>query len=284
MPDNRGDNYSKKRSLNEDENQTNQFLNSKKTFIFVGVISIAALLLGFFQIYKNIHSPFETKLSINSTSRLTGEQLDKLDSLKSKDTDGDGLSDYDELYFYNTSPYLKDSDSDGYSDKDEINSDNDPNCPAGADCSGVTTRVNTNTNSNQNNNLNNSLVSGQASAQALRQTLRDAGVPQYMLENTSDEELMEIYNQTVDEDKETNLNVNTTNQNLNNNSNINSSTFLTNSSEVSEEDVTNYLESLSASEIRSFLVEYGMSEEDLKGIDDETLRAVFLRALEEQDL
>jgi len=55
-------------------------------------------------------------------------------ALQAKDTDGDGLSDYDELNRYKTSPYLKDSDSDTFDDKTEIASGNDPNCPAGQDC------------------------------------------------------------------------------------------------------------------------------------------------------
>lgn len=57
------------------------------------------------------------------------------EALKERDTDGDTISDYDELYLYNTSPYLSDSDSDGFSDSTELESGNDPNCPVGEDCS-----------------------------------------------------------------------------------------------------------------------------------------------------
>src|SRR3989344_3458461 len=48
--------------------------------------------------------------------------------LSVKDTDGDGLNDYDELYIYKTSPYLEDSDSDGVSDSAEIQKGTNPNC------------------------------------------------------------------------------------------------------------------------------------------------------------
>lgn len=37
-----------------------------------------------------------------------------------KDTDNDGISDYDEIYVYKTNPLLKDSDNDGLSDLDEL--------------------------------------------------------------------------------------------------------------------------------------------------------------------
>ena len=40
--------------------------------------------------------------------------------LKNIDTDNDGLSDYDELYVYNTDPYNPDTDGDGLSDYEEI--------------------------------------------------------------------------------------------------------------------------------------------------------------------
>lgn len=61
-------------------------------------------------------------------------EAQELEASKSKDTDGDGLVDYDELYVYKTSPYIADSDSDGYTDQEEIFSGNNPNCPTGKTC------------------------------------------------------------------------------------------------------------------------------------------------------
>ena len=44
----------------------------------------------------------------------------------SNDTDGDGLSDYEEYFIYGTNPLNKDSDEDGWSDGDEISKGTDP--------------------------------------------------------------------------------------------------------------------------------------------------------------
>lgn len=44
----------------------------------------------------------------------------------SKDSDGDGLTDEEEIYYYGTSPLLWDTDSDGLNDKFEIDEWYDP--------------------------------------------------------------------------------------------------------------------------------------------------------------
>jgi hypothetical protein len=46
------------------------------------------------------------------------------------DTDGDKLSDGDELHFHNTDPYVADTDGDGCSDGHEVGTGHDPNDPA----------------------------------------------------------------------------------------------------------------------------------------------------------
>ncbi len=97
------------------------------------IIAIAAVGWGSVNLVKTIKSPFQ--LEIDDSNKIVVEsELDKLAELRRKDTDRDGLSDYDELYIYKTSPYLEDSDSDGFLDKTEIETGNDPNCPAGQNC------------------------------------------------------------------------------------------------------------------------------------------------------
>lgn len=253
---------------------------SKKTFIFVGLISLAALFLGFFQIYRHIHSPFQTVLTLDSTMNLTTDHLQKIEDLKNRDTDGDGISDYDELYIYGTSPYLKDTDSDGISDYDEIFVyGTDPNCPEGMDCTGL---ANTGENLNidiSGESSNDSLISGNATAETLRETLKNSGVPQYILDNISDEELLEIYNYTVSETSDLTANLNSSG--LNENKLLDQDGLLTGETGMTTEDLNEVLMTLTPGEIRQLLLGYGLSEEDLNQFDDITLQAIFLQALQE---
>ena len=102
------------------------------------ILGFGTLLFGFLNIYKTIYSPFISNEQSQSTDQqLQQDSIEKLLQMQQTDTDEDGLSDYDEEYIYNTSPYLPDTDSDGYSDKQEIDSGNDPLCPSGMDCRGI---------------------------------------------------------------------------------------------------------------------------------------------------
>ncbi|TAL50945.1 hypothetical protein EPN81_01375 [Patescibacteria group bacterium] len=82
--------------------------------------------------------PIQTQIAAFYTGEefLTSVEREEreIEASKTKDTDVDGLVDYDELYVYKTSPYIADSDSDGFDDKQEVYSGNNPNCPTGKDC------------------------------------------------------------------------------------------------------------------------------------------------------
>jgi hypothetical protein len=128
----------------------NDIDNNKKdiwTKIMFGVLvffGISTLILGILKISTTISS---TELynqaenePINSSAGIDNMQK-SIEELQASDTDGDGLSDFDELYVYNTSMYLADTDSDGYDDKSEIDGGYDPNCPKGLDCRGTSSSV-----------------------------------------------------------------------------------------------------------------------------------------------
>jgi len=119
--------------------------NHKKntgTRLMFGVLvffGIATLILGVLQITRTINFP--GGYNDNTENIQAGTDEVTIEQLMSNDTDGDGLSDFDELYVYYTSMYLADSDSDGDSDKEEIEDGFNPNCPKGQDCRGTVETV-----------------------------------------------------------------------------------------------------------------------------------------------
>ena len=100
------------------------------------VFAILTVGLGGLQLRNTIYGPFVVKAPKNSLATVSTNEEARL---KNIDTDHDGLSDYDELYQYETSPYLPDSDSDGTNDKIEIENGSDPLCPEGKKCSTAAT-------------------------------------------------------------------------------------------------------------------------------------------------
>jgi hypothetical protein len=104
----------------------------KTGFILLLTFCLLAIGLGFLQVRNTLYGPFV----IRSASTDDGSTLyvDETVRLQSIDTDQDGLNNYEELYFYETSPYLPDTDSDGIEDREEINSGTDPLCREGDTC------------------------------------------------------------------------------------------------------------------------------------------------------
>ncbi len=100
--------------------------------------TVSAAGLSISQLGQQLHAPFFiSKNKADLTQKFFADQAqqdNKVELLKQKDTDHDGLSDYDELYVYHTSPYLADSDSDGIPDAIEVAQGTDPNCPQGKTC------------------------------------------------------------------------------------------------------------------------------------------------------
>jgi len=194
---------------------------------FLIIFGLSAFILWIIQ--------FRSGLNVGET--LTSEEIAQLeeskeeantDALRAQDTDQDGLSDYDEFYFYETSPYLEDTDSDGLWDKEEIEKGEDPNCPLGQECYSAETTVDSGSETSQtqseleldteaiNNYLSESansgtevsdadletqiieeILSGNADATNLRILLKESGMDENMLNQISDEDLINTYQQTL---------------------------------------------------------------------------------------
>lgn len=114
-----------------DSRSSNISKEQKMGFVFLLVFGVLAVSLGVLQMRNTIYSPFVVRATKDAS---LDSVLDETTRLQQIDTDRDGLSDYDELYFHNTSPYIEDTDSDGVEDKDEIDAGTDPLCPTGQHC------------------------------------------------------------------------------------------------------------------------------------------------------
>lgn len=114
--------------------QSHTLTSGQKTgFVFLLIFSVLIVAVGFLQMRNTIYNPFAVQ-TVQETRDIRSLVDNETLRLQSTDTDGDGLFDYDELTFYETSPYLPDTDSDGIRDNVEIDQGTDPLCPKGTEC------------------------------------------------------------------------------------------------------------------------------------------------------
>lgn len=231
-------------------------LDSPKAFRIIVAIGLITIGGSFWLIWHDIHSATRTPIAKQNSNTPTTAQLD---ALKSKDTDGDGISDYQELYVTHTSPYLKDSDGDGVSDADELKAGTDPNCPQGKICSSFSLLTSP-TDAN-----------GNITPAFLRAALKAAGVPQSQLDQTDDASLLAIYRQVAGTSSLP------TNTNANSNTNQSATNTSTNSSTSSS---LSDLNNLTPTQIRQLLVQNGVDSTTLEGVSDATLQQIFQQAVQ----
>ena len=173
----------------------------KAAFGLLIVLGISGLVLGTLYFKNRVQISLTV---IKNTSRFVLNEEGSLTNLQAKDTDHDGITDYDELYFYNTSPYLEDTDSDGELDKEEIDKGEDPNCPKGEICGGALRQeVKTgfeNIKPPDELEIDNPLDAiRNLDAAQLRAMLQDSGVESGMLNQLTDQDIETMYQQTLTE-------------------------------------------------------------------------------------
>ncbi len=107
---------------------------------FLAPCAFLAMMLAGVSLHATITSPFRaSKALLRQTDQTLARARASREAVNTrKDTDGDGLTDEDELRTFKTSPYLTDTDSDTVSDSDEIRLGTDPLCPNDRDCYGYT--------------------------------------------------------------------------------------------------------------------------------------------------
>lgn len=114
---------------------------SREQKISVSILSFFGLIvlgLSFGEIIASINDPFTIKKGEFLQAKQVVDDLHPdqrlLEESKRRDTDGDGLSDYDEEKLYATSPYMRDTDGDGLPDNVELATGEDPLCMQGRIC------------------------------------------------------------------------------------------------------------------------------------------------------
>lgn len=256
-----------------------QKLSAKEKIGFFAFLffACAVVILGFRGIGNAIKGPF-AKSFLPPPPTVEEVKQKQVAELKSKDTDKDGLSDYDEIYVYNTSPYLADTDSDSLSDKDELLRGTDPNCPEGKTCFGTGI-------SSGDNGINQSqifapalqvptagqlllqtMLSANPDPQALRNVLEKNGVSKQILDSLDDDKLIELAKQAAGGAEVGGMEVSYT-----------SSTNAGNLKKISPAE--RKLPS-SAEQLRAILRSQGVSEDQLQKIDDETLLKVYQEVIQ----
>ncbi|MFA6522385.1 MAG: hypothetical protein WCT24_02225 [Patescibacteria group bacterium] len=105
----------------------------KVGFIFISCFGGLAFILGAFYLIDHLGSPFDIAYIGPEFKTTSQKQAEEIAEQKTLDTDGDGLTDFNELYVHKTSPYLRDTDGDGYTDDTELKIGTDPNCK-GTEC------------------------------------------------------------------------------------------------------------------------------------------------------
>lgn len=171
----------------------------KTGFVLLFIFAITGLSLGFIQLRNTLLKPFALNNNIPSTLK---DEVNDIDALRYRDTDNDGLNDYDELYINGTSPYLYDTFAYGFSDK-EVVEKGLARCPnAGKNCADAGTPLSTSSTIaaelpdegegeeflREVNNIEN-LLNDPAQ---IRQILIQNGMQKEVLDAISDAELLEM--------------------------------------------------------------------------------------------
>jgi len=174
----------------------------KVAFGLLIVLGISGLILGTVYFRNRV----QISLAIVKNNFTTPSESESVIDLQQRDTDKDGLSDYDEIYFYGTSPYIEDTDSDGFLDKEEIDEGEDPNCVRGESCGGDIDGGASQTDGSgitpfdilEPQNFDEPIDALKSiDAATLRNLLRESGLTEDVLEQISDEQLGELYQSTI---------------------------------------------------------------------------------------
>lgn len=245
----------------------------------LGLVGVLALVLGVWQIHNLIALPFSAPqtafINTNTTaSNLTNLSADspEVQALKQKDSDGDGLSDYDEIYLYHTSPYLQDTDSDNDNDGAEVRAGRDPlDKMPGRQGSGLVSTA-------SGSGSSNTAAPAAPTPAQIRAFLKQNGASDQLLAKYDDATLLKLYGEvSTSADTATTPGSSTsaaanTNTGLSANTNTSANMSLTPAQRQA-------LGQLSGAQLRQLLINGGADAQLLSQFDDVTLQAIVKQTL-----
>ena len=232
-------------------------MKKNQSLILLISLFLISIIASYFSLKTSIYGPFK-KEKINPLT-----EKNPLEDFQKKDTDRDGLSDFDEQYLYGTSIYLADSDSDGFSDKEEIEAKSNPNDPRSTPLN-KEIKEETKPFSFEEKSLKESKVeesSQEPTPEEIRKILKEkGGLSEEILSKIDDETLLKLYRETKEE---TGIDFKK----------------LEIGEGGGESDLTERLSGLTPAEIRNLLIQGGADPKILEQIPDEVLKTLFLESL-----
>lgn len=172
----------------------------KIAVVFLALIAIGVVTIWALQFNSWVYKPFKAPKNNNQAESLIDSNL--------IDSDGDTLTDYEEINTYKTSPYLEDTDSDAINDNEEIAKSSNPNCPTGQTCNILESEVvpnnpvtTTEIGETPNPSLNEKISDpSQVTPDILRQVLLESGYDKETLDKISDEDILKSYQEALKAD------------------------------------------------------------------------------------
>lgn len=269
-------------------------------YAIMGVIAVVG---GVYSVNARIKGMMPYFLTLDETPFAdTQEQtrLQELADLQKLDSDGDTLSDFDEQYVYYTSAYLADTDSDGIADNVEVDSATDPTCGEGKECNQIRALTDSATTAATDTTAAGSeldiLSEEEMTPENVKAELEKMGISQSSFANVSDKDLVDVYKSVVNQyptqgSADTSLTYNP-NEDVSvdevSANQVPDDTDLTyNTSQAPDGSFAGFtsvedFKQLDVSQVRSLLLQSGVSGEDLDKLGDEDLMALYTKVLEEQ--